>query len=154
MKWLKAAGAGALASVIMFIVMMVLVRGVGVAPFEVPPSAALLQALDLPPQPLAAILHFAYGILAPVILVAIAGRAGAGFAGGLILAAIMWIVMQLVFAPLIGWGAFGTAAPIEPGGGVAALESTRKYIVATLVLHLIYGLFVGLGNRMWTRKAF
>lgn len=45
---------------------------------------------------------------------------------GLGFGALLWVVMGIVFLPLVGWGFFGTAI-------------TPKIAVATLVLHLIYG---------------
>jgi len=59
--------------------------------------------------------------------------------------------MMLVYSPLIGWGVFGVAgsgqtlAPSNP----LHLGSTVKYIVATLLLHLIYGSIIGGLNPVW-----
>jgi hypothetical protein len=57
MNWLKAVAAGLIAGVIMFIVLMVGTNQ-GFASFNLPPSAAFFVSLDIPPQPLAPILHF------------------------------------------------------------------------------------------------
>lgn len=53
-------------------------------------------------------------------------------AWGLGLGVGLWLLMQVVVLPLLGWGLFGTAVSI-------------KVAVATLVLHLIYGVTLGLG---------
>jgi hypothetical protein len=44
----------------------------------------------------------------------------------------LWLIMELVVLPLLGWGVFGSAI-------------TSKIAVATLVLHLIYGGILGWG---------
>ncbi|MDX1638503.1 MAG: hypothetical protein R3281_11070 [Balneolaceae bacterium] len=38
----------------------------------------------------------------------------------------LWLIMELIVLPLLGWGVFGSAI-------------TPKIAVATLVLHLVYG---------------
>ena len=43
----------------------------------------------------------------------------------------MWVLMGVVFLPVVGWGLFGTSI-------------TPQIAVATLVLHLVYGLTLGL----------
>ncbi len=49
---------------------------------------------------------------------------------GLGLGIILWLIMQIVFLPLLGWGFFGSAI-------------TPKIAIATLVLHLVYGAMLG-----------
>jgi hypothetical protein len=44
---------------------------------------------------------------------------------------LLWIVMDAVVLPLLGWGFFGLAI-------------TPRIAVATLVLHLVYGATLGL----------
>lgn len=45
---------------------------------------------------------------------------------GIGLGVFLWLIMQVVVLPFLGWGLFGTA-------------QTPKIAVATLVLHLVYG---------------
>jgi hypothetical protein len=57
--------------------------------------------------------------------------------------------MMIVYSPVIEWGFFGF------GGGAdlpakLQLGVAPKYIIATLVLHLIYGTVIGWGNARWT----
>ncbi|MBS1271014.1 MAG: hypothetical protein MAGBODY4_00143 [Candidatus Marinimicrobia bacterium] len=47
---------------------------------------------------------------------------GFGFLWGTIL----WLIMQVIWLPILGWGIFGS-------------NITPKIAVATLILHLIYG---------------
>jgi hypothetical protein len=49
---------------------------------------------------------------------------------GIALAIVLWLPMQVLWLPLLGWGAFGSAI-------------TPKIAGATLVLHLIYGTAAG-----------
>lgn len=49
---------------------------------------------------------------------------------GIGLGVALWLVMQVVWLPYVGWGAFGTA-------------HTPKIAIATLILHLIYGATLG-----------
>jgi hypothetical protein len=58
----------------------------------------------------------------------------AGVKEGLVLGVLLWLVMEVVVLPILGWGLFGTAI-------------TPKIAVATLVLHLMYGATLGWGLR-------
>ncbi len=51
-------------------------------------------------------------------------------ATGLLFGGILWLVMQVAFLPILGWGFFG-------------MNTTPKIAVATLVLHSAYGLTLG-----------
>ena len=62
MQWVKAGAAGVIGSLVIFIVMLLGIQVTGMAPFNLPPSAAFLEAIGLPPQPLALLVHFGYGI--------------------------------------------------------------------------------------------
>ena len=144
--WIKSLISGLAGSLIMFILMMFAINGVEIAPFNMPPSAAFLKSLEIAPKPLALIIHFGYGAVAAIFLhevfknkSKIVYGIGLGFA--------MWLVMMFVFSPIIGWGVFGTnAGTID---GALALSSTPKYIVSTLILHLIFGLTVGVIQKAW-----
>jgi len=150
MKWVKAALIGALGSLIMFILMMIGIHGTGIAPFNQPPSAAFLQVLGLKVGPLPLVLHFLYGMFWSIILVALF-QEKANVVKGIGLALVLWLIMMVVYSPILGWGFFGIGGsghqldvsdPLYIGSGV-------KYIVATLVLHLIYGGIIGWLNPVW-----
>mgnify|MGYP006279687891 CR=1 FL=1 len=150
MKWIKAAVVGALGSLVMFLLIMFGIHGAGVAPFNLPPSAAFLETLGLNVGPLPALAHFGYGAFWSIVLVALYGSR-TSLMKGLGLATGLWLLMMLVHSPIIGWGFFGFGGS---GHQLAAsdplyLGSPIKYVVATLVLHLIYGSILGGLNPAW-----
>ncbi|WP_103028873.1 hypothetical protein [Salinibacter altiplanensis] len=150
MKWLKSILIGVLGSLVMFLLMMLGIHGTGVAPFNLPPSAAFLEQLGLNVGPLPLLTHFGYGATWSFVLVGLYGSA-TNVRRGLSLAAGLWLFMMLVYSPLIGWGIFGVGgaghdlAPSNP----LHLGSTAKYVAATLVLHLVYGAIIGGLNPAW-----
>jgi len=79
--------------------------------------------------------HFLYGGVAGLVF-SLVFKNRVGIWKGLGWGILLWLGMQLVFLPLLGWGVFGSA--ISP-----------KIAVATLVLHLIYGSMLswGLGRQ-------
>ncbi len=150
MQWVKAGAVGALGSLIIFIVMVIGIEVTGVAPFNLPPSAAFLKALNIPPQPLAVIAHFVYGIAWAVILYALFEQRTDIWRGLGMAVIVQWLVlMQLVYSPIIGWGVFGINAGALPADDPLALTSTVKYIVMTLVLHIVYGALNGWLIPLW-----
>jgi hypothetical protein len=150
MKWIKAAVVGALGSLVMFGLIMFGIHGTGIAPFNLPPSAAFLEKLGLNSGPLPLLVHFGYGATWSLVLVALYGR-NTTVGKGLGLATGLWLVMMIGYSPLIGWGVFGFGgaghqlSPTDP----LYLGSPVKYVVATLVLHLIYGSIIGGLNPAW-----
>jgi len=150
MRWIKAAVVGALGSLIMFGLIMFGIHGAGIAPFNLPPSAAFLETLGLNVGPLPLLVHFGYGATWSLVLVALYGRA-TDLGKGLGLATALWVVMMVAYSPLIGWGVFGFGgaghqlSPADP----LYLGSPVKYAVATFILHLIYGGIIGGLNPAW-----
>lgn len=143
--------AGLVAALVMFIPMMILTKGLGVAPFEMPPSAALLYSQGMPPMPGGPVLHFLYGIFWAVLFFAYFKHPYTlKQAFGLSL--VMWLIMQLIMAPLIGWGLFGSDAG-HLDGNALALGPTPKYLMVTIVFHLIYGLVLGLMAKRYNDAA-
>ncbi|HBS03840.1 MAG TPA: hypothetical protein DEA96_02670 [Leptospiraceae bacterium] len=124
---LYSAAAGALGTLAMTILMLIGMKS-GAAPMPEPiPRAIVGHILPVTGAALmiiAMIAHFAYGS----VWAALADQlvSGFNFARGLLLGVFLWIIMQVVVLPLIGWGFFG-------------LNHTPAIAVATLVLHLIYG---------------
>lgn len=150
MKWLKSAVIGALGSLVMFLLIMVGIHGTGIAPFNLPPSAAFLEQLGLNTGPLPLVVHFGYGATWSVVLVALYG-AGTSVKRGVFLAVGLWLFMMLAYSPLIGWGVFGIGGSGHtlPASDPLYLGSPVKYVVATLLLHLIYGAIIGGLNPVW-----
>lgn len=153
MDWVKAGAVGALGSLVIFIVMIIGVQVTGVAPFNLPPSAAFLAALGIPAKPLAMVAHFGYGIVWALILFAIF-REGVNLANAVGLALSQWAIMMVIYSPIIGWGLFGVGGPGHdlPADAPLYLGSSVKYIVMTLVLHLVYGLLNGWLIPRWVER--
>jgi len=126
---------GLLATLIMSVIMLI-GMGSGVSSMPAPIPLAIAKAiLGSVPKPLlmgfAIVTHFGYGSVGGIILYLIVKDRGTfwhGFGWGVLL----WLIMELIVLPLLGWGAFGT-------------NITPKIAVATLVLHLIYGSILGWG---------
>lgn len=128
-------GWGVAATIAMSIPMMI-GMATGVAPMPEPIPKALVT------------LFFGAGLSAPLLMALSAGShlGYGGFFGavlarlfpeaglweGLGLGLVLWLVMQVVVLPLLGWGLFGASI-------------TPKIALATLVLHLIYGGTLGWG---------
>jgi len=149
MKWLKSAAVGAVGSLVMFAAMMVGINVTGIAPFNVPPSAAFLEQLGLNVGPLALLVHFGYGAFWSMVLVAWAGR-DTSVGKGLTLAGGLWLFMMVVYSPIIGWGFFGFGdASSLAADAPLYLEPGPKYAVMTLLLHVVFGLIIGWLNPAW-----
>jgi len=150
MKWLKAATVGVLGSLVMFVLLMLGIHGTGIAPFNLPPSAAFLETIGLNVGPLPLLVHFGYGATWSLVLVALYGQ-DTSIRNGMGLAVVLWLVMMVAYSPIIGWGLFGvggTGHELSPTNPLY-LGSPVKYVGATLLLHLIYGSIIGWLNSAW-----
>ncbi len=151
-SYLKAGVVGLLGSLIMFVFIQLAIQS-GLAPFNVPPSAAFLISLGLPAKPLALIAHFGYGAFWSIVLVALY-KDGVTLGKGLGLALLLWLGMMLVISPVTGWGVFGFGDAHELGQDAKLyLAHGPKYLIATLVLHLIFGATLGWLNPNWAAKG-
>ncbi len=115
------------------------------SPMPKPIPAALVGKLLGPglPRPalmaLAALSHLGYG-----------GAWGAALAGtirgrvtlahGIVLGVMLWVLMQLLVLPWLGWGVFGAGV-------------TPRIAVATLILHLGYGSVLGWGLQRAAKRG-
>lgn len=143
-KLIRGAGYGLLATLAMTIVMSI-GMGTGLAPMPEPIPTALarlfLEGLVGSVSGTVTLLvgmigHFGYGAAAGGLFVLLFGDR-AGWRTGLIWGSILWIIMQLMVLPVVGWGMFGLSVTGFP----------PKIAAGTLVLHLIYGLVLGWGCR-------
>lgn len=151
MQWIKAGCAGLIGAAFILVVMFVGIHVTGMAPFNLSPSAAFTAALGLPPMPLALAVHFLYGFFWAALLYGLfAGRVG--FANALGLALLQWLLLMVVYGPVIGWGFFGLHAPNHALATSAPLYlgNPVKYVVLTLVLHLVYGVINAVLIPRWT----
>lgn len=64
---------------------------------------------------------------------------GSGFTEGFVFGLLTWLVMMLVFMPLAGYGFFGVA-----------LGAT--VIIASLGLHLVYGIVLGISYKLLSEE--
>lgn len=150
MKWIKAIVAGLVAGLVMFI-LLAIGTNTGMAPINVPPSAAFLGATTGIQSPLlAALLHFAYAAFGSVLLVAIFGRR-TNITKGLLVALVLWLILMIVYSPIIGWGFFGAEGPNYDLSSESLLHisASGPYVLMTLVLHAIYGLIIGWMDNAW-----
>lgn len=92
----------------------------GVLGAEIPQIAVMAVAV---------ISHFTYGGFWGAIFASLTRKATVW--KGLALGVFLWLLMDLLVLPFLGWGLFGFAV-------------TSRIAVATLVLHLIYGFTLGL----------
>lgn len=127
------AGWGVVATVAMSVLMLAGVAS-GVAPMPKPiPAALVAETFGALPEParlvLAVAAHLGYGAVAGAALAVVVRRASVRIATGY--GVLLWALMGLVWLPYLGWGLFGTAV-------------TPTIAVATLLLHLVYGVTLGL----------
>jgi hypothetical protein len=148
MSWIKAAIVGIGAALVMFFLMMIGIRS-GLAPFNVTPSAAMLTKLGINVGPLPLLVHLGYGAFWSIALV-YWFQEHTDTAKGLYLSLGLWLILMVLYSPIIGWGlfGFGTAKALPPTDALH-LQAGPKYLVATLVLHLIYGWIIGWLNPFW-----
>jgi len=126
-------GWGVAATVVMSALMILGVL-TGMSPMPTPIPAAIVGKLtggSLPKPGLmavAALLHLGYGGFWGGLLARFSRRLTVG--QGVLLGVGLWMLMGVAVLPWLGWGLFGTS-------------QTPKIAVATLVLHLLYGVTLG-----------
>lgn len=126
---------GVVATLAMSLLMLVGMLS-GLAPMPRPIPVALMGTLlgGAAPKPLLLVLaigsHLLYGGLWGAVAAALIDRITIWT--GLALGVVLWLIMQVVVLPYLGWGLFGTAL-------------TPQIAAATLFLHLVYGATLGAG---------
>ncbi len=124
-EWGFAVGIGILTGILLSAVMVPAFM-LGIAPMPEPPSLAFAKVLLGPavPLPVGLLFHLAY-VTGWAVIFVVLFRRSLTFLNALWLGLALWIVLLLVFFPIIGWGFLGLA--IGP-----------KLIVASLVPHLLF----------------
>lgn len=124
----KAVGIGIANALLLTLVMLPTIR-LGMAPLPKPPSQAFAQLLLGPvPLPVGLLFHIAYVAFWSWLFV-VMFRDTLSFGQALGLGIALWIVILVVFFPLIGWGWMGLGiGPMVP--------------LAALVPHLLFSLFL------------
>lgn len=126
--WVRAIGIGIGVSILTAIVAVILLK-TGISPFPQPPSLAFAETLlsrNLP-MPVGLLFHTAYVTFWSVVFVRYFPRKD--LLTALVLGAALWVVILVVFFPLVGWGFAGLA--ISP-----------KLVVASAVPHILFGLLL------------
>lgn len=126
---LKALVVGVATSLLLSAIMVPVFKS-GLSPMPKPPSLAFAETVfgRALPLPVGLLFHVAYVTVWSIIYVVLF-RDRLSFMRALILALVLWIVALVVFFPIVGWGFFGLA--VSP-----------KLIVAALVPHLLFALFL------------
>lgn len=127
-SWGRAIGIGVGVAVLTAAVMVTLLK-TGVSPFPKPPSLAFAETVsgrDLP-LPVGLLFHTAYVTFWSVAYVRFFPQRNLMLALALALA--LWVVILVVFFPLVGWG-------------FAGLHVGPKLLPASLLPHLLFGLLL------------
>ncbi len=138
---LKALGVGVVNAVLLSAIMIPAFK-FGIAPLPEPPSIAFAKLLIGPdvPMPIGLMFHVAYVTIWSVIYLSLF-RDRLTFLNALWLGLALWIVILVVFFPILEWGLFGLA--ISP-----------KLIPASLVPHVLFSVFLwGLCRVVFKRTA-
>mgnify|MGYP004167855011 CR=1 FL=1 len=127
-SWLRAIGIGILVSALTAAVMLALTAA-GVSPFPKPPSLAFAEtALGRTlPLPIGLLFHTVYVTFWSVIFVRYIPHRDLWTALGL--AGVLWLVILVVFFPVVGWGFAGVSVSL-------------RLIPASFVPHLLFGLLL------------
>ncbi|HEA30350.1 MAG TPA: hypothetical protein ENH91_10205 [Leeuwenhoekiella sp.] len=150
-SWCLSLISGIIGSLAMYFLMKLGISK-GFAPFNVPPSAAMTIKMGLELEPLALIIHLVYGALGSLVMIGIF-KTRSSIKTGLIFAFMLWLLFMMIYSPIIGWGffGFGEASNLAENDPLY-LESGLKFLWVTLVLHIVYGIVIGLLNKAFAKK--
>jgi hypothetical protein len=128
-EWLKAIGVG-IGTALLLSAVMVPAMKLGISPFPKPLGLAFAETVlgRSLPLPIGLLFHVAYVTFWSVVFIVMT-RDDLRFYKALILGLVLWVVVLLVFFPVVGWGILG-------------LGISPKLIVASLVPHLLFGVFL------------
>ena len=126
---LKALAIGVLTAVLLSVVMVPAFKS-GIAPMPKPPSLAFAQVLlgANVPLPVGLLFHVAYVAFWTLVYV-ILFRDQLTFLNALWLGLALWVVILVVFFPILGWGFLG-------------LGVSPRLIPASLVPHVLFAVFL------------
>lgn len=127
-SWGRGIGIGLLVGILTAAIMLAATTA-GLSPFPKPPSLAFAETVlgRSVPLPIGLLFHLAYVTFWCLVYVRFFPRRGLGPALGLGFA--LWLVILVVFFPVVGWG-------------VAGLAVSPKLIVASFVPHLVFALLL------------
>ena len=136
-EWLKALGIGITTAILLSVVMVPALK-LGISPLPKPLGLAFAETVlgRALPLPVGLLFHVAYVTFWSVAFVVLF-RNSLSFGKALLLALVLWIGVLVVFFPVVGWGFLG-------------LGISPKLIVASLVPHLLFAVFLwGLCRRLF-----
>ncbi|MCH4564398.1 hypothetical protein MKP05_14905 [Halomonas sp. EGI 63088] len=127
-SWPRAIGIGLIVSLLTALVMGALM-GLGVSPFPQPPSLAFAETILARslPLPVGLLFHTVYVTFWCVVFVRFFPQRNIKTALGL--AAALWLVILVIFFPVVGWG-------------IAGLGIGPRLIPASLLPHLLFGILL------------
>jgi len=127
--WWAALAVG-IANAVLLSAVMVPVMRAGLSPLPKPVGLAFAETVlgTGLPMPVGLLFHLVYVAAWTMIFVAVFRRA-LTFKNALVLGLALWILALVVFFPIIGWGVLG-------------LGEGRQLIVASLVPHLLFAVFL------------
>ncbi len=127
-SWPGAIGIGIGVAFLVGIVMVTALKA-GLSPFPKPPSLAFAETLlgRSLPLPLGLLFHVAYVTFWSVVFIQFFPKRS--FMTAMALAGALWLVILVVFFPIVGWG-------------FAGLHISPKLIPASFVPHLLFGVFL------------
>lgn len=124
----KAIVAGLITAVVTASISMLLINS-GISPFSAPPALIFAgQFIENPAMPVGFLFHLAYVVAASVIFVSLF-RDNMSFLSALGWSVALWVIALVVFFPIIGWGFLG-------------LAQSPQFIVAALVPHALFAVFL------------
>lgn len=136
--WLRAIGIGVGVSLLTAMVMVPLMEG-GISPLPKPLGLAFAETLmgRVLPLPVGLVFHTAYVTFWSAVFVLFFPRRNIKTA--LLLALGLWLVVLAIFFPIVGWG-------------FAGLNVSPKLIPASLLPHLLFGVFLWSLEKYLPRK--
>jgi len=131
---LKAAGVGLVTAIVTAALMLMAIKQ-GISPLPEPLGLAFAEAIlgTTLPKPVGFAFHAAWVIVWTLVYVRVSP--GVQFMHALYLAAALWASALLIFMPIAGWGFLG-------------LGVTPKLIVAAIVPHLLFAVFIWGGSKL------
>jgi len=133
-SWLRAIGIGIGVSLLTALIMVPLMKS-GISPLPKPLGLAFAETLlhRTLPLPVGLAFHIAYVTFWSMVYVCFFPRRNIKTA--LLLALGLWLVVLVVFFPVVGWG-------------FAGLSVSAKLIPASFMPHLLFGLFLWALNKL------
>ena len=128
-EWLKAIAVGIVTAILLSAVMVPALK-LGVSPLPKPLGLAFAETIlrGSLPLPVGLLFHVAYVTFWSVAFVALF-RDRLSLRNTLLLGLVLWILVLVIFFPVVGWGFLGLA--VSP-----------KLIVASLVPHVLFAVFL------------